>query len=513
MVASREQTDEMRIKQMGHLFGGFSVFSMKEMHEIHCAAMEIVGSNGLKVCHEGLLSMAGAAGIKVSKDQQKIFLDPAEILETIRQMNGAATAEITETGAQRSSLQRRVVKDIRDTHIGSNHGFVVVRQDGEWQMRAVTCADLLDFIKLRRALGCSEEGPGMIPQDVPAEVSAIHAAALYAKYAKGDISTLDCKDTSDIDWITRVMQAAGRWKSDREFRTYACAKSPLCLTGRDADIVYRQARDGYLTRIYGVPIMGGTSPCTLAADMALRLAETLGYFTFSRLITPGPNNTFAVGGMGAAVLEMEPRKARLVTASPRARAYRIGWTQMQGEFYKAPGIDSSLELSTDAAEPGAQSCMEKSMTATASLLGGVYTDSDEDIFGGAGLGTVVSNLALSPEQAVLDKEMVSYLNKLLEGVTVDEDALAVDLIKDVGSEGDFMSTEHTVRRARTEYWHSALLHNGPFDAWIAEGRKGPFDHARQVVSDAIGVDLPLLISEDAAKEVDNVVEDAERALL
>jgi len=498
---------------MGHLFGGFSVFTMKEMREIHCAAMEIVGSCGLKVCHDGLLRMAAEAGIKVNKGEQKIYPLESEILETVRQMNGADTPEITETGAKRPFLQRKVVSGIRDTWIGSNHGFVVVRGDDNWRMRPAARRDLLDFIKLRRALGCNEQGPGMMPQDVPAEVSAVHAAALYAKYSKGDIGTLDCKDTSDIDWITRVMHASGRWSSGRKFRTYACAKSPLCLVGRDADIVYRQAKDGYLTRIYGVPILGGTSPCTLAGDMALRLAETLGYFTFSRLITPPPNNVFPVGGMGASVQEMEPRKANMVTASPRARAYRIGWTQMQGEFYKAPGIDNSLELHTDAAEPGLQSCMEKALTAAASLFGGVYADSEEDVLGGAGLGTVVSNLALSAEQAVLDKEIVSYINKLLAGVAVDEDTLAVDLIKETGSDGEFMSSGHTVRRARTEFWHSEVLHNGPFDLWVAAGRKGPLDLASQTVNNAMKADLPLLISEDSAREVDRVVKDAERALL
>ena len=186
---------------------------------------------------------------------------------------------------------------------------------------------------------------------------------------------------------------------------------------------------------------------------------------------------------------------------------------MQGEFYKAPGTDNGLELHTDAAEPGPQSCMEKALAAATSLLGGVYADSEEDALGGAGLGTVVSNLALSAEQAVLDKEIVSYLNKLLEGVSVDEDTLAVDLIKETGSDGEFMSSEQTVRRARTESWHSEFFHNGPFDAWIAAGRKGPLDLASQTVNDAMKADLALLISEGSAREVDHVLGDAERELL
>ena len=91
-------------------------------------------------------------------------------------------------------------------------------------MRPAARRDLMDFIRLRRTLGCEETGPGMVPQDVPAEVSAIHAAAISAKYS-GGAGTPDCKDTSDMEWITRVMQASGKWDGARTFRTYALVKS------------------------------------------------------------------------------------------------------------------------------------------------------------------------------------------------------------------------------------------------------------------------------------------------
>ena len=60
--------------------------------------MEIMVSNGLKVCHDELLEMAVEAEIKVDKDQQKLFLDQFEIFETIRQMNGAATSKQSTLG-------------------------------------------------------------------------------------------------------------------------------------------------------------------------------------------------------------------------------------------------------------------------------------------------------------------------------------------------------------------------------------------------------------------------------
>lgn len=496
---------------MGQPVGGFRVFTLKEMYDVHCAAMEVVEGCGLEIFHDELLKMAGDAGIPVDMNARRIYPTGESVLETIRQMTGAETSEITETGAQKPPLRRRIISRI-STGIGSNHGFVMEGEGDNWGIRTTRRQDLKDFIKLRRALGCREGGPGLIPQDVPAEVSTVHAAAINAKYSKG-VGTSDCKDTSDMEWITRVMQASGRWNEAQEFKTYALVKSPLCLCGRDADIVLYQVKRGWLTHIVGVPIIGATSPCTLAGDLVQRLAETFGYLTFSRLITPPPNNKIRTGAFNSDPVEMDLRKGNLITASPRERLCRIAWTQIQGEFYKMPGASGAgIDSGTEAAEPGIQASLEKALSGMASITRGVYTDSDEPVTGSAGLGTIASNLALSAEQAVLDNEIVSYLNKFLEGIQVDEDTLAVDVIKEVGPSGEFLSADHTLRHFRQVGWHSDLFHRAPFDAWVASGRRGPLELAREKVKEAMKLELPLMISEDKVREVDKVVEEAERAL-
>ena len=497
---------------MQHLIDGFRVFSMAEMYDIHRAAMEIIDECGLEVCHDELLRMAGEAGIKVDLSRERIYPSREAVLETIRQMTGAETPEITDTGSQRPPLPRRIVARI-ETQIGSNHGFMIETDGEAWRMRPTTRQDLMDFIKLRRALGCAEGGPGLVPQDVPAEVSPIHAAAISAKYSKG-AGTPDCKDTSDMEWLTRVMQAAGRWNASQEFMTYALVKSPLCLRGRDADIVVYQAKRGWLTHIVGVPIIGATSPCTLAGDIAQRLAETFGFLTLSRLITPPPNNQLRVGAFNADFPEMDLQKGVLIHASPRGRLYRIAWTQLQGEFYKMPGSSGTgIDLPSEAAEPGIQPSIQKALAGMASVTRGLYTDSQEPPVGRAGLGTLATNLALCAEQAVLDNEIVSYLNKFLAGVRVDEDTLAVDVIKEVGPSGEFLSADHTVRHARQVNWHSDFFHRGPFDTWLADGRRDPLALAKERVCEAMKIELPLMIPEDRAKEVDKVVQEAERALV
>ncbi len=498
--------------EMEHLVDGFRVFSVKEMDDIHRAARAILESCGREVLRGGLLDMAGDAGIPVDVGSKRIRPTQESVLETIRQMTGAETPEITDTGAQRAPLPRRVHRRISKI-IGANYGFVVEQDRDTWRMRTVTREDLLDYIKLRRALGCEETGSGLIPLDVPAEVSPIHAAAIGAKYSNGT-GTPDCKDVSDMEWITRVMQASGRWDSTREFRTSASVRSPLCLVGRDADIVYHQARRGYLTRIIGVPMPGATSPCTLAGDIAQRLAETFGFLTFSRIITPPPNNVFPAGWFSSGFPDFDLRKGHLINATPRGRIYWIAWSQIQGEFYKMPGAGgTSMNWCTEASEPGIQACIEKPLQGMANLTRGIYTDDEEVPPAVVALGMMATGVAVCAEQAVLDNEIVSYLNKFLAGIRVDEDTLAVDVIKEVGPSGEFVSTDHTLRHFREVSWHSDLFHRGPFDAWVAGGRPDPLELAKERVREAMKIEVPLVISEDRARDVDRVVEEAERALV
>ena len=177
-----------------------------------------------------------------------------------------------------------------------------------------------------------------------------------------------------MEWITRVMQASGRWDEDQEFRTNAQVKSPLCLRGRDAEILYYQAKRGWLTHVGSSTITGATSPCTLAGDMVLRFAETFGFLTFSRLVTPSPDNVLKSTPSASFPIEMDLQKGNLILASPRERLCRIGFAQMQGEFYKVAGSRAGMDFMADAAEPGIQACTEKALSAMATLPTGVYTN-------------------------------------------------------------------------------------------------------------------------------------------
>jgi trimethylamine--corrinoid protein Co-methyltransferase len=187
---------------------------------------------------------------------------------------------------------------------------------------------------------------------------------------------------------------------------------------------------------------------------------------------------------------------------------------MADEFYKFPGrSDHGIRLSCDGKEPGIQAAVEGALRAMSDLCQGVYSYED-DVTCSVGVpGSLASGLAMCLEQTVIDCEMFRLLQRFIRGMEVSPEALALDLIAKVGPGGGFLSEEHTMRHLREEMWFPELWHRGPWDAWVASGRRSPLDIAHERVQQYLEEPLGPVLDDDRIRDVGRVVQEAERALL
>jgi trimethylamine--corrinoid protein Co-methyltransferase len=73
---------------------------------------------------------------------------------------------------------------------------------------------------------------------------------------------------------------------------------------------------------------------------------------------------------------------------------------------------------------------------------------------------------------------------------VDEGTLALDLIKQIGSTGNYLAEEHTVRRFRQEHHIPKLLPREPYDAWQDAGGQTALDQAKDRVRQVLAQHRP-----------------------
>ena len=61
-----------------------------------------------------------------------------------------------------------------------------------------------------------------------------------------------------------------------------------------------------------------------------------------------------------------------------------------------------------------------------------------------GAGMLDSGLIFSYAQLVIDNDIFKMIRKVMQGMHVDDENLAVDIIKSVGPGGDFLMQDHTM---------------------------------------------------------------------
>ncbi|NLE44573.1 MAG: hypothetical protein GX620_07610 [Chloroflexi bacterium] len=226
------------------------------------------------------------------------------------------------------------------------------------------------------------------------------------------------------------------------------------------------------------PMMGATSPATLAGTLAQVNAEALAGIVLAQIIRPG---TPVIYAPHTGVMDM--RTAQCTYGSPEQSLARAAVAQI-GIHYRLPsfGLGGGVEAKLPDSEAAAQAMMGMLMNG---LSGLTLTQT---------LGTLASGLYGSPEMLLICDEIAHMVKRILAGLSVSDDTLAVGVIEEVGHGGHFLEHEHTLRHFRNELFFPFLFQRQSIDEWIGQGSR-PVDqiaHERvtHVLASAAPIELP-----------------------
>ena len=482
----------------------------KQMLAVHEAALEILRDPGLEVEFpvRVLDELAAQEGVTVDAALGRVRLASAPVLETVRQLCGAAEAGIDVHGSRKPAQPLRFPNRI-SAMLGAHYG-TILDLDGTGP-RPTTHDDVRNFIKLRQALpGVVKTNVGLVPSDVPQAVAYVRAMALSAKY-QPNAAGMGSTGLRDGAWIGRIQEVLGARPKGQAYRRHVWTTPPLRLCGESAAMLLEQVTAGRLTRVHSSNILGGSGPVTVAGTLAVSLAETFGFNTLARLLCPPPENQFrpqalSVGGVGL----MDPRKGTYCLARPEVLLVRRAFGQMAGEFYKVPrGMGFNVLITTDAAVPGMQAAMEKAICLCTEVSAGFHSYDEDVVPVAKPIGTLQAETYICAEQAVIDNEMVQWVRRFLAGTAVDDDSLALDAVRQVGPGGVFMQSDHAVGHCRQAVWAPELLREGPW----RRGEPALLDEARQKVREIFARPLEPVLPEDRLREIESLVRQAEQDLL
>ena len=116
---------------------------------------------------------------------------------------------------------------------------------------------------------------------------------------------------------------------------------------------------------------------------------------------------------------------------------------------------------TDAQQIDAQAGMEGTELTLLSLAAGSNLNHD--------LGYMDFGMTASLELIVIMDECISLNRRLFAGVEVNKETLALDVIRQVGPGGDFLTTKHTKRHVRAAQWRPTIVNRQGRVRWQEEG--------------------------------------------
>ena len=125
-----------------------------------------------------------------------------------------------------------------------------------------------------------------------------------------------------------------------------------------------------------------------------------------------------------------------------------------------------------------------------------------------GAGMTESGVTFDYAQYVLDNDLARMIKHAVPGVPVNDDTLGLGDIHAVGSFGDFLSLDSTLRHMRSQS-QPRLLDRRVREDWEASGSRGAYEAAKETAKQILAEHHPAPLDDAAADAIDAVVSEAE----
>ncbi len=453
-----------------------------DAERIHEAAIELLQDPGVKIEHEPIYELLLKRGCKAGRDsfvvrfprkviEECVSLCPHEIRFTDRFGKG------------------KVASPSGESLFWSVPGLNIYEQN---RCRPFTSQDMARWTWLLHQLPTVDGVFGYALDDVPPKIRDVVGLRIMAEHTTKHIRVL-CFSPEGADALVRMKQIVGNYPW---FSIGFTAHGPLRWTNLALEIFYRTAGHQIPITVNGEPMAGVSGPVTISGSAVVGTAEILAGIVLNQMLEPGRPCVFNLG----LAHTFDMKTAIAVTGGPENALFAKLSAQL-GRYY---GIPSSSWVSTESMCPDGQAALEK--------MFGFLTHLQERVSLIWGVGQLESELTVSPAQAVIDNEMIQFVQRYLKGVRLDPEATAVELIRKVGISGSFLEEDHTLEHFKEELYIPQLLWRKKRADWIQSGSKTLAERAEDYAYALMQQKHGSFLSEEQTQELDRIVSDCKREL-
>jgi len=461
-----------------------ALLTQEQVERIHDASLEILEDVGLKVRYGPARDLFKKHGCSVEEERVKF---PRAVVEKYRKM-----------------VSPSFTFHARDPKFDKT-----IPQDSPVIVTASSAPDIIDPVTgverraeskdIARIAHLINELPGYdvfsistLADDAPADQFTVSRLYPSIKYCLKPIrvTTTDMKDTRSVMEMAYIVAGGKDAYMERPFLThhYCPVVSPLTMDHLSTENVMYFAEQGLPVYPTIVPNAGLTSPMSMAGSLVQGNAEFLSALLLMQMVKEGTPTIYATLGTVA-----DMRSGAYTSGAIECGMLHMAFAQM-ARFYNVPA--GGYVGLTNSKLNDMQAGYETGMSGIAGVLGGM------DMFNIGGLIDALKTFDFA--KAVADDEMAQMMKRMKRGISFNADDLGLDIIKQVGPGGSFITAKHTTSRMKTEAVMTKIADRDARSIWEKKGATDTHAKAMKKAREVMTSNTSLLI----APEVDAKIREA-----
>ena len=487
-----EPRRKARFMVRGGLKGGkIRFFTSEHVEQIHIATLEVLEKVGLCTTSKPILEIFAKGGADVDMENRRIMIPQHLVKEALEK----APKSITLCGRKREY-------DIllEDSRIyfglgGTPTPFIRDLEKGEF--RRPTKKDFADATRLGDGLERFSFIMAIAGAfDVPYEVEYEHEwEALFNNTEKPIVYSAPSAYTAKkvLEMGASIVGSMDELRKRPVMCLYSETISPLVIPTANENIIEFAKARVPITQGPG-PMIGATGPGTLIGTSVIGNAENLATLILTQMVNPGAPVIYACWAC-----VMDPLTGRSAYGAPEFAFSTSVLNAQMAEYYGLPTF--GFAGPSDSKLPDAQAGAEAMMMSLMNALAGVNLMHDCGYLAGGSAGSM--------EMAVICNEILGNVSRIIRGTEVSDETLAVDIIKEVGPEGNFLAHKHTLKHIRDEIHMPNIFDRSAETTWIKAGRKATHQSAKEKAKKILKEHFAQPLPRDVQREISEIVKKAE----
>jgi len=461
-----------------------SFLSSEDKEKIHKAAFQILSEIGMKIFQDEALALLKDAGCRVAED--RMVKIPGDLVQQC--------IESAPNNIPMYDREGQPAMDLGDhrSYFGTGSDLIYALDSKTGQRHPCVLEDVNRAAKVADALPNIDFIMSFAhPSDFPARRAYLLSFQSMAANSTKPIVAASREDLSEMWQIGRILRnGESQLRSKPYFIYYGEPISPLKFPVDSVDKLLFCAEKAIPAIFSPAPIAGSTAPMTIAGHVAQGLAECFAGLVIHQLKAKGAP---FIMGMGPAVLDMMTSQC-----SYNAPEYLLAYMAIveMSHYYDLPNW--GYAGTSDSQIPDGQATFEAGLLTFLSAMAGSNLNHD--------VGYLDFGRTGSLDMIVVLDEIIDQVRRLYRGIPVDDERLAVDVVKAVGAEGNFLTQMHTLNHLRATQWQPKLISRVGYEKWQSSGRTSLLERGREKLQQILQGHQPVPIPDDQARQIQKRVD-------